>query len=495
MLALVMDLQESAAWRYHQATNHSVESLRRNRHTLDWANQPRPYKRYAQPLQQVALPRELPQSSMPALQALSSSAPAAGERVPDLPLISLLLQLSAGITKVLHFPHGDMPFRAAACTGALYHIDLYVVCGELPDLPAGVYHFDVENVALTRLREGDFRGVLVEATAQHEHLGHAPATIVASSTWWRNSWKYQSRTYRHSFWDSGTILANLLALATAHDLPASLVLGFADAPVNALLDLDPAREAALELVPLGWTAAEPPPAASVLPLHVPVQAYSFHEVDYPLIYEAHKATSLSSAAEVRAWQGACHSERRAKNPQPASPPEPIESVIRRRGSAREFEQTPIGLEALEMMLAAATVPPPNDWGAPLSEPYLIVNAIDGLPSGSYRYASGALEPLRLGDYRGIAGRLDLGQDLAADAAVNVYFLADLRDIIGRLGERGYRAAQLDGSLTAGKLYLAAYALGAAATGLTFFDDEVSEFFGTDKSVMFLLAIGNKRRRR
>ena len=44
----------------------------------------------------------------------------------------------------------------------------------------------------------------------------------------------------------------------------------------------------------------------------------------------------------------------------------------------------------------------------------------------------------------------------------------------------------------GKLYLAAYAQGLGASGLTFFDDDVTEFFSphaAGKSVMFLLAIG------
>ena len=61
-----------------------------------------------------------------------------------------------------------------------------------------------------------------------------------------------------------------------------------------------------------------------------------------------------------------------------------------------------------------------------------------------------------------------------------------------LGDRGYRAAQLDASITGGKLYLAAYSLGLAATGLTFFDDDVTDFFSphaAGKSVMFLMAIG------
>ena len=39
-----------AARRYHEATKHSVESLRRERHGLDWPNQPLPWKLYETPL-------------------------------------------------------------------------------------------------------------------------------------------------------------------------------------------------------------------------------------------------------------------------------------------------------------------------------------------------------------------------------------------------------------------------------------------------------------
>ena len=42
------------------------------------------------------------------------------------------------------------------------------------------------------------------------------------------------------------------------------------------------------------------------------------------------------------------------------------------------------------------------------------------------------------------------------------------------------------------MYLAAYATGLGATGLTFYDDEVTDFFSphaTGKSVMFLIALG------
>jgi len=100
--------------------------------------------------------------------------------------------------------------------------------------------------------------------------------------------------------------------------------------------------------------------------------------------------------------------------------------------------------------------------------------------------------LRAGDFRRAAGHLDLGQALAADAAVNLYWLVDLERLLDHFGNRGYRVAQLDAAIRGGQTYLAAFALGIGATGLTFFDDDVIEFFSphaAGKSVMFLMAIG------
>ena len=69
-------------------------------------------------------------------------------------------------------------------------------------------------------------------------------------------------------------------------------------------------------------------------------------------------------------------------------------------------------------------------------------------------------------------------------------------VLARFGNRGYRAAQLEAAIRGGRLYLGAYALGLGATGLTFFDDDVTAFFSphaAGKSVMFLMAVGRGRR--
>src|SRR5204862_3641114 len=117
-------------------------------------------------------------------------------------------------------------------------------------LEAGLYHFAPE-FGLRTLHVGDCRAVLAEATAADPAIAHAPAVIACTCIYWRNAWKYQARTYRHFGWDNGTVLANLLAVATALGLPAQVLTGFIDHGVNKLLDLDTQREVSFSIVSLG----------------------------------------------------------------------------------------------------------------------------------------------------------------------------------------------------------------------------------------------------
>src|SRR5438094_302130 len=291
-----------AAWAYHEATKHSYLSIRANPHFLDWANQPLPFKIYPT-LERLRLPGEVRPSGIAALSAIAKSIPAETVAVPDLGPVAQLLYLSAGITRQRKYPGGEIYFRAAACTGALYEVELYLVCGDLANLEAGLYHFAPAEFGLRRLRVGDYRAVLVEATAAEPAISHAPVVIACTCIYWRNAWKYQARTYRHFGWDNGTVLANLLAVATALRLPAKVVCGFQDAEVNRLLDVDPQREVVFSLVALGHVSALPPqPPSDISPLG-PETASSRGEVDYPLMRNMHAASSLHTAEEVHRWRG------------------------------------------------------------------------------------------------------------------------------------------------------------------------------------------------
>src|SRR6266702_4536933 len=291
-------------WAYHDGTKHSVESVYRSGHRLEWAIMPRPFKVYPD-LEPIPLPRDFTSSTRPALAALADRGTASGDG-PHLGRASLarLLYFSAGVLRRKTYTGGEIFFRAAACTGALYHIDLYLVCGPLPDLEAGVYHFGPHDFALRRLRAGDHRAAVVAATAGEPAMTAAPVIVACTSTYWRNAWKYQARTYRHCFWDAGTLLANLLAATTALEVPAQVVAGFVDSEVNRLLDLDTKREVALALVPLGSAAESAPgPLPPIEPLNLQTAPLSKTEVDYPAIHAMHAASSLTEANEVSAWRG------------------------------------------------------------------------------------------------------------------------------------------------------------------------------------------------
>src|SRR5258708_7330817 len=151
-----------AAWNYHNATKHSYTSIRTNPHFMDWSNQPLPFKIYPT-LELLRLPDEVRQSGVAALSAIAESVPAQTNSAPDLEAVAQLLYLSAGITRRRKYSGGEIYFRAAACTGALYEVEVYLVCGNLANLDAGVYHFASAEFGLRRLRAGDYRRVLLEA--------------------------------------------------------------------------------------------------------------------------------------------------------------------------------------------------------------------------------------------------------------------------------------------------------------------------------------------
>ena len=503
------DTTDSVALRYHTRTKHSVQSVESASYRMDSNNRPLPYKIYSS-LEPLVLPQSFVSSTMSALDAIASSTSSLQEEhIPDRGILARLCFFANGVTKRFQLASGqEHTLRAAACTGALFHIELYVVCGDVSGLAAGVYHFGAHDTSFRQLRVGDFRQVLVEATGNEPSIAEAPAILICTSTFWRNAYKYQARAYRHTFWDNGTILANLLAESASVHMPAKIVLGFVDKQVNQLLDINTQQEVAVSLIALGHTSKKPIESPPVLSLHLPTVRLSAHEHLFPLINTIQTATSLTLGSEVAAWRG-LPAQRTLEAPsQPLMPLIPlastqlpqdsIENVIQRRGSTRRFTREAISFEQLSTTLTRTMHSIPADCMEPVERPisdlYLIVNAVDGLEAGTYvlHREQQALELLKKGDMREIAFHLALDQDLGGDAAVNVYFLADLEPVLARFGDRGYRVAQLEASILAGKLYLAAYTLRLGATGLTFFDDEVTTFFSphsAGKSVMFLIALG------
>ena len=480
---------KQAAWAFHHATKLSYINL---------LTKPPLYKSYSG-LTQIPLPQAEP-PEMSALKAVSGPVSAASGPL-DLQGVAQLLHYSAGlIRKTVLTSAGEVHYRAAASAGALYPIELYLVCGDLPGLPAGVYHYAPASNALTRLRTGDFRGNLAAAAADDSSLASVPAIVVSTAVFWRSAWKYRARGYRYCFWDNGTVLSNLLATANSLGQPARVLTGFIDREVDRILGVDSEQEASTCLVALGVARDSKPAGPNALsPIDSGDLGFS-DTIPYPESALLHAEACLNSVQEVSEWRG----QASAVGTKRAAPPDigsaSLGEVIAQRGSTRRFARESISLEQLSALLAASSTRIPADFGGGLAEPYLIVNAVDGLTPGAYHYSResgvsgepGELELLQEGEFREEAGHLCFEQALAADASAVVFFLADLERVLGRLGNRGYRAAQLEAGVMGGQMYLCAHSLGLGATGMTFFDDAVTAFFSphaAGKSLMFLVALG------
>jgi hypothetical protein len=116
--------------------------------------------------------------------------------------------------------------------------------------------------------------------------------------------------------------------------------------------------------------------------------------------------------------------------------------------------------------------------------WVAVHDVEGLAPGVYRWPD-LSAPARAGALRDELHRVCLGQALARDAAFVVIAAADMNGF----DDRDYREAHLAAGLAEGRLHLAAYALGASASGMTFIDSEVPSLLGEPLNALLFTCVG------
>jgi SagB-type dehydrogenase family enzyme len=497
---------------YHEETKHSELGLRMSRHYLDFDNKPRAFKVYPD-LPSIPLPQDFPIPAGDALASICSMRPLDPRQLLDTRILAELLFFSAGITRMMKYGPTTFYMRAASATGALYPIELYVISKDIDGLPAGVYHFCPGDFSLTKLRSGDFRRKLAVMAGDDHGILASPVTIAFTSLAWRNAWKYEDRSYRHWFWDSGVIASNLLAVAISAGLRPSLVLGFVDSAVNNLLLLEQGKEAAVALAPINSLPAktadlpDPGPVPIVdVPRILPLSRGE--ETEYPKIWKLHDASSIASNEEVMEWLCAGMNNFNQQKPYSIKPKEDLYhehvqclgSVILSRGSSRQFSRSAISRRQLSTILYSSTRGVPLDFkkeDETLVNIYLIANSVEDVAPGHYFYnrhtnSLEQLDTMKEASGRNESGYLCLGQSLFSDASVVLFLMSDLDRVLKTLGNRGYRACEFEAGVVAGKIYLASYAQGLGASGSTFYDDSVTHAFSPhakDKTPMIAVGVG------
>lgn len=506
--------QDGIALRFNEATKLQYINL---------DNKPPLYKIYPE-LRAIGLPDVAgspgPQTST--LAAIRGDDTADQSGPLTLEKLTSLLYHSAAVIRRRRLHDGEVHYRAAASAGALYPTEIYVVCGDLDGLRAGVYHFNPRDCTLARLRNADLRRWVASAVGDHSAY---PATLVFTTVFWRSAWKYRERGYRYCYWDLGTVASNLLATGNAEGVPLRLNFGFVDRMLTGYMGVDGTTEAPSLVASVGTPDGMLPDGSGDVPGMLPQESndLSAGAIDYPLSAEVHSTSPLRTHEELADWNravaGAGLSEKDELDgtgdsfrPLKSGPDGALNSdidlsalgsaalgdCIRSRGSTRRFSRDPIPWEAFRSVIdaAASAINSPgleHGFGPNLGL-YFIVNAVEDLEPGAYYYNRfyNGLRLLKAGDFREMSGHLGFEQALPADAAAVAFITADLNAIERDLGARGYRMAQTVAGIIGGRLYLGMHSLGLGATGLTFYDDSVVEFFSphaAGQSAVFVVPMG------
>jgi hypothetical protein len=412
--------------------------LVRDFQTNDMARFPWFFKRYGPGLPRLALPRDLPPTVKPAVSVLAGTA-GVPRGALDLPQLARLLYLSAGVVRTMERPHRTWLFRAAGSAGGRFPLELYVAVPDGLPLPAGVHWYQPREHVLVRVGPPP--------------RGGAP-TVIITGIPWRTGWRYRERGYRHVYWDAGTMLAQLLALADSAGLTTALYSQFPDAAVAALVGADLTHEWPVAVVGLGdgdpaLEAAGPAEAGRP----------ALEPLEFPLVTAAQRAGDGDTLGAP--WG------RGAPVQVPARVSPPVEQVILMRGSQRRMD----GARGVPLSLLRTAMGPAMR-GVSLPH-WVVVHDVAGLAPGIYRWPS-LSAPVRGGALRGDLYRVCMDQALPRDAAFVVIATADLSEA----GDRQYRDVHLAAGLVEGRLHLAAYALGASATGMTFIDSQVPPLLGS-----------------
>ena len=508
------DTQDGIALRFNEATKLQYINL---------ANKPPLYKVYPG-LRAIGMPDVAgqPGPDMQSLAAIRGGDPAEQSGPLTLEKLTGLLYHSAAVIRRRQLRDGEVHYRAAASAGALYPTEIYVVCGDLDGLRAGVYHFNPRDCTLTRLRNGDLRRWVGSAVGDHSAY---PATLVFTTVFWRSAWKYRERGYRYCYWDLGTVGSNLLATANAENVPVKLNFGFIDRMLTGYFGIDGRTEGPALVASVGTPDGMLADGPGDVPGALPQESNDLTPgaIEYPMSAELHESSPLQTHEDLATWNAAATNLSQSQKdeldgtgdnfrPLRSGPDGAFDadvdltalesaalgSCIRSRGSTRRFSREPISWEHFRSVVEAAcsgiNAPGLEDGACSYVSLYFIVNAVEGLEPGAYYYNRfyNGLRQLQAGEFREMSGHLGFEQALPADAAAVAFITADLGAIDRDLGARGYRVAQTVAGVIGGRLYLGMHSLGLGATGLTFYDDSVAEFFSphaAGQSAVFVVPMG------
>jgi len=196
------------------------------------------------------------------------------------------------------------------------------------------------------------------------------------------------------------------------------------------------------------------------------------------------------------------------------PPLDLRSAIESRRSVRRYTGEPLTQKDLSYLLWCTqgilrAVEPyytlrnvPSAGGRHALETYLLVNRVDSLDPGLYRYLAFSHRLLPIDTRPGLSDRTMaacFGQAFVRASAVTFIWSCVIYRMSWRYSERAYRLVHLDAGHVCQNLYLAGEQIGCGTCAIGAFDDllmaDLLGIDGVDEFVIYGAALGKKERLR
>lgn len=484
-----------AVFHYHQRTKHQLNAYARGPASLDWDDQPTPFRRF-EGCETIMLP--LPGADVTCKFGDLDQPGKIEPQALNLESLGLFIELALGLSAWKQYGPDRWALRNNPSSGNLHPTEAYLIACDDTPIPAGVYHYVSHDHLLER------RCRLAAANQQTDLY------IGLSSIHWREAWKYGERAFRYCQHDIGHALAALSYAASCLGWKIELLSEIADDDLAAWLGLDrqqdfvdheqEAPDLLCRLVTGDQPAEFSPHALSQIVQNRQwsgqAQRLSQHHMYRWKIIDEVARHAQKPATAVERWQAPVVTLPKVSHDLIAS------QLIRQRRSAQQFNtrSAPLTLANFQRILQATlpnAKPPFTAWNWPPQVHLLVfVHRVDGLEPGLYCLPRNqediaelkqafskdfVWEPcptpfsiyrLVTGSVRQAAKTLSCHQNIASDSAFSIGMLARFADNIEAEPWR-YRRLFWECGMIGQTLYLEAEAASVRGTGIgCFFDDAV-----------------------
>lgn len=417
---------------YHDATKHSYLSVQLDPNYVDASTQPSSFKVYPKFYRRVKLNLNNPVHSF--------------------------ISLTSAITLEKVYKDGPYKLRVNPSAGALYPTEVYVQVRGIEGMVDGTYHIEVENNCLTLIYElidDGLENYIIPGKCINGFI------FLISCVYYRSSWKYQNRSIRYCFLDSGHHLGAVAASAFLHNRDIQLIFDFDKLALNSDLGFEN-KEFITACAVSGEIQDK---KIRSLRLKVPFVSGTDYFESNQFIEDAYQATTLQKSRQQK-----------LEYPQFDFDQDKFSQTVWNRRSIRRFRKESISQEDYLYVVQQLQQSIPTENYEEI-EIYSVVHRVEGMTPGLYK----GTYLVKAGNFSEKTGYLCINQAIARDGAVTLFFVSDYLN---------YQTAMQIAGFLGQRLYLTSNYLGIQCSGIgAYYDDETQELLETNKDVLYGIVIG------